>query len=286
MSRSSALTSLLGAFAVAFAGCAATPQKGTLDAEAKLAMLEARVAALEAKSLERDELDAWLRPIKEEAEAGRATPDPEVRYAVPVDGSPSEGPATAPVTIVEAFDFACPYCRRMTATFDELMKAYPGQIRVVYKHFVVHPGTVQQAHLAACAAAKQGKYVEYRDLLWAAFDVFVSTRDTSLFGDEALVKLAKQLKLDGKRFEADRTGEACASAVATDMEVMGRFGVTGTPTMFVNGKIVSGALPIEVMRDEVDKALADVAASGVPAGEYYQKVVLDKGAAAIKPRGQ
>src|SRR5262245_15059490 len=66
-------------------------------------------------------------------------PDPTAVYSVPVEGSPVKGPAAAKVTIVEAFEFACPFCYRVRGTMDELQKQYGDNLRIVHKQYVVHP---------------------------------------------------------------------------------------------------------------------------------------------------
>ena len=66
---------------------------------------------------------------------------------------------------MKAFDFACPYCQRVAGTMEELVKEYNGKVRVVYANMVVHE-PAKPAHLASCAAAKQGKYKEFKDAFW------------------------------------------------------------------------------------------------------------------------
>ena len=85
---------------------------------------------------------------------------------MPVDGDPFDGPADAKVTLVKAYDYACPYCERVRDTMDELRKKYGNDLRVVYKQFVVHPQVATAGALAFCAAAKQGKAHEMDDALW------------------------------------------------------------------------------------------------------------------------
>src|SRR4029079_16856395 len=96
----------------------------------------------------------------------RPEPDRAKTYAVSIDGDPAEGPADAKITLIKAYDHACPYCERVRGTLDDLRKKYGNDLRIVYKQFVVHPQVAQAGALAACAANKQGKFVQLDQLLW------------------------------------------------------------------------------------------------------------------------
>ena len=98
--------------------------------------------------------------------APRPEPDRAKTYSVPIDGDPFDGPADAKVTLVKAYDYACPYCERVRDTMDELRKKYGNDLRIVYKQFVVHPQVATAGALAFCAAAKQGKAHEMDVALW------------------------------------------------------------------------------------------------------------------------
>src|SRR5262245_54882167 len=81
---------------------------------------------------------ALLTVLPGAAGAQPARPDPALVYAVPVDGHPAEGSAGALVTIVEASEFACPYCERVRATLAQLLADYGGKLRVVHRNVIVH----------------------------------------------------------------------------------------------------------------------------------------------------
>jgi len=85
----------------------------------------------------------------------RAEPDRAKTYAMSIEGDPFDGPADAKVTVVKAYDYACPFCEKVRDTMDELRKRYPNDVRVVHKQFVVHPQQATAGALAACAADKQ-----------------------------------------------------------------------------------------------------------------------------------
>src|SRR5450432_3536356 len=162
--------------------------------------LEARVKKLEADAAKHAEalefLDKVYAQQKQQADSQeREEPAPDAIFAVDITpdlkAGQVEGPVNAPVTIVEAFDFACPYCRKVSDTLEDLVKAYPGKVRVVFKNMVVHPQVATTAHLASCAAAKQGKYPVYKNALWTkAYDPYSAGRDTSKLGEDNIIAIA------------------------------------------------------------------------------------------------
>jgi protein-disulfide isomerase len=251
---------------------------------ARLDALDQRVHALEERNRELEsrhaadtsrlaKVEKFLGPYMNQP-APPPEPDADAVYAVPIDGNPSRGPSVAPVTLVEAFDFACPYCYRVHPTVEQLLKDYNGKLRVVYKMFIVHPDTATRPAFAACAAARQGKYAEMEIQLWE------EGFDKGGYSDELITRLAKDIGLDQARFKADLDGEACKKIIADDMALMQKLGVSGTPGFFVNGRFLGGAQPIErfkaLIDEELEKAEAKIAA-GTPVADYYQKFVVEAG---------
>lgn len=157
-----------------------------------------------------------------------------------------------------------------------MVKKYDGKVRVVYKHFVVHPDTVMDAHLAACAADKQGKFMPFKNAFWEqGFGEYSKTRDPSKLGEATIMAIAGELGLDKGKLTADMKG-VCAGQIQSEMKGMNTFGVSGTPSFFVNGKFTMFSDPRAFIA-LIDEALAEVEASGVPAAEYYDKVVMGQG---------
>lgn len=155
-----------------------------------------------------------------------------------------------------------------------MVKEFDGKVRVVYKNFVVHPQTVMLAHQAGCAANKQQKFSEFSNLYWEkGFRASRKNRDPSAKGEENLLKMATELKLDTAKFKADMNSDECKKAVQADSAELSKFRVGGTPSFFMNGKPVRFA-GVEQFRDQINKELKAVEASGVPAAEYYDKVVM------------
>lgn len=249
--------------------------------------LEARVKKLEEANAKHAEalefLDKVYAQQKQQADAeDRDEPAPDAIFAVDiandVKAGQVEGPANAPITIVEAFDFACPYCRRVSDTLEDLVKTYDGKVRIVYKNMVVHPQVATPAHLASCAAAKQGKYAAFKNAMWTkGFDAYAASRDQTKLGEENVIAIAHDVGLDIDKLKADMKSEECKQQLAADMSELEKFHVNSTPTLFVNGTHVGGALPEATFKQMIDEKLKTVESSGVSAAEYYDKEIMGKG---------
>lgn len=188
-----------------------------------------------------------------------------------------EGPANAPVTIVKAFDFACPYCQRTAATMDELVDEYQGKVRVVYKDLVVHPQVATDAHLAACAAAKQGKYKVYKNAIWEkGFMPYAQARDPSKLGKDNLLAIASEVGLDKDKLAADMASPECKKIIDDDMAELQKFKVNATPGFFINGIFIGGAMDKAAFKKIVDERLKIAEASG-NASNYYDAEIMTKG---------
>src|SRR5580704_8934775 len=195
--------------------------------------LEARVKKLEEANAKYAEALDFLQQVygqqKQQQQAQeREEPAPDAVFAVDITPDVAagqvEGPADAPVTIVEAFDFACPYCRKVSDTLESLMKTYNGKLRIVYKNMVVHPQVATSAHLASCAAAKQGKYVAFKNVLWTkGFDAYSAARDPSKRSEDNIVALAKDAGLDSAKLKTDMHSDDCQNRLKADMEELEKF---------------------------------------------------------------
>jgi protein-disulfide isomerase len=227
------------------------------------------------------------------ARPARPEPDRAKTYAVPVDGDPSDGPADAKVTLVKAYDYACPYCEKVRDTMDDLRKKYGNDLRIVFKQFVVHPQVATAGALAVCAANKQQKFVQYDAVLWdkgfkgRQFDKDAPAAEggtatkcwEAAAGCPVVLGFASDLGYNLDKFKADMKGE-CQALIQKDMKELQQLGVGATPSFFINGRFVSGAMPIDnftTLIDEELKKANDRIAAGTPAAQYYQQWVLDKG---------
>jgi protein-disulfide isomerase len=158
------------------------------------------------------------------------------------------GPATAPVTIVEFSDFACPYCRSMAPVVKELLKSYPDKVRVVLKNspLNIHPDS-PLAHEAAYAAGAQGKFWEMHDLLFA---------NQKNLKPADLETYAQQLGLDMEKFKAALADHRYKAQVDKDTQDADNFGVTQTPTLFINGRRVTGSKSYKDLAAILDQEIA------------------------------
>jgi protein-disulfide isomerase len=181
------------------------------------------------------------------AREARRGPDPSQKVEIPIGDSPVRGPAEAEVTIVEYSDFQCPFCARVVPTLNQLREAYGDRVNLVYKHLPlrIHP-EAPGAAAAAEAAGMQGKFWEMHD------KIFAGQRELA---DAKYVEWARELGLDLERFDADRRSEAVRARIAKDEEEANRFGVSGTPAFFINGRFLSGAQPVDAFKRVIDEEL-------------------------------
>jgi protein-disulfide isomerase len=275
---------------VAMVGVASadTPEQTKIKAlETKVSALEARIKQLEAEGAKNAEALDFLRKVymqqKAQQEAQDAS-DPAsdavfaVNIADNIKAGMMAGDVNAPVTIVWAFDLADRYSHRMISVMDELLSSYAGKVRVVFKNYIVYSGKVDDAHKAACAAAKQKKWGPFWSAYWKkGYEPYSVDRDATKIDAKAVAEIARGAGLDMKKFEVDRTSKACGDFVKADIAELTKFHVAATPTFFVNGVVVNGAMPKEHMAQVIDERLAAVKASKVPAAKYYEKEVMAKG---------
>lgn len=175
-----------------------------------------------------------------------ATPLPARLDNVSVDDDPAMGPADAPITIVEFSDFRCPYCGRFQLeTLPALLEAYPDQIRFVYRDFPVVGGEL--AAVAAECADNQGEFWPYHDALFADQQAYSSIEDYAA--------LAEDLGLDSDEFSTCLDAEETLEEIVNDYNDGREYGISGTPTFFVNGVRVVGAQPLDAFQMVIDQEL-------------------------------
>jgi protein-disulfide isomerase len=249
--------------------------KGT---EAPKGDLEARVARLEKKM---DKIVTILQQALPPAET-----DPAATYSVPIaPEDPVIGPADAKVTVVEGYEFACPYCWRAVPTIDKVLAEYPKDVRVVSKYILIHGAPALPPALAVCAASRQGKYPEMKKLLWARLFNAEGQMQQDQFTAENMEKLAAEAGLDAAKFKTDFAGESCQAWVKKSQEALQPVGTSGTPSFYVNGRHINGAVPFEQFKAIIDEELAKAdkaIASGTKPAEYYEQVVVAKGEKKVK----
>ncbi len=177
-----------------------------------------------------------------------------IRFEVASAGSPSMGPADAPVTIVEFSDFQCPYCARAHSTLEKVVENYAPKVRLVFRQFPlikIHHDAERAAEAALCAN-QQGKFWEMHDAMFA---------DQSKLSAEGLKETAKTLGLDEAQFNACLDSNEFKDEISADSEAGATVGVSGTPAFFINGRPLNGAVSYDVVAKIVDEELAKTAGS-------------------------
>ena len=170
------------------------------------------------------------------------------REKVAIAGSPSRGPATAPIEVIEFSDFQCPFCLKAYPTVNQVLSTYGDKIHFVYRNYPLpsHPNARPAAEAAQCAA-EQGQFWQYYDRLFA---------DQTKLSDDGLKQSAAALGLDAGRFNACFDSHKYKDRVETDIKDGNEAGVSGTPAFFINGRMLTGAQPFEAFKRVIDEELA------------------------------
>lgn len=271
MNSKTKTTLLAGAFALSLGlgACQRPPDNSNKEA---IAELSSKIDTLNKKI---DKLSLPARPPVRK----QKRPTVGQLYKVPIGNDDAfRGGKHAKVTIVEATEFACPYCAKLAVVTDELLKSYSDEdLKIVSKQFVVHPQTATKPALAACAAQRQGKFGEFGEALWK--NAWHSGEGFRLKADEldtpALEKIATGLSLDLKRFKSDMDG-TCKQSIDNNRRQLSSLGVSGTPALYVNGSYYGGPRTAEGLKAAVDAELkkADAAlAKGAELSGYYASVI-------------
>ena len=198
------------------------------------------------------------------APAAPPAPPPAVYQKVTVRADdPARGPRDAKLTVVLFSGFPCPFCSRVEPTLKQLEQAFPGQVRIVWKHqpLPMHPQAMPAA-LAAEAAREQGKFWPMHEKLFAG---------QAQLSPEAFERAAQEIGLDVNRFKASMAARRGADRISQDQQLAGGVGANGTPTMFFNCRQVVGALPLERMRPiaEEEPKKADALLRGAKPGQDF-----------------
>lgn len=168
------------------------------------------------------------------------------------------GDLKAPVTIVEFGDYQCPFCGRMFKNVEPLLREdyiKTGKVRMVYRDFAFLGPESQAAALASQCAAEQGKFWAYHDGLYEA-EVADGKEHNGNLSAAFLKSLAGKLGLDQTKFNSCFDSQKYKAEVEKDYKDGVAAGVQGTPATFINGKLVSGAVPYSSFKTLIEEALA------------------------------
>ena len=172
---------------------------------------------------------------------------------IPTLGAPTMGPANARITMVEFSDFQCPYCSKAVTQIGATLKAYPNDVRLIFKQYPLvelHPAAAISA-AASLAAHQQGKF-------WPMHDVMFANRPK--LSRQSILAWAKEIGLDMQRFTADLDSDAIKKAVLRDQADGDKAGVEGTPTVFLNGQRYNGDLAPDAIKPVIEAELKRLAA--------------------------
>lgn len=192
-------------------------------------------------------------PIKKVATAGDAVESAgDFKSLEP--NAPVLGNAAAPVAIVEFADFQCPFCGRFyETTAKEIIYTYvkTGKAKLIYRDFAFLGEESGWAAEASRCAGDQGKYWDYHNYLFE----HQKGENQGSFAKNHLKSFALELGLNAGEFNKCLDSGKYTQAVADDTAMGKKFGVTGTPTTFVNGKLVQGAVPFTTIKPIIEDAL-------------------------------
>jgi protein-disulfide isomerase len=213
-------------------------------------------------------IDEKQKPAAGAPAAGAAAPPSGPKKVVLAAHSPRLGPKAAKVTIVEFSDFQCPFCKRAIPTVKEVEKKYPKDVAVVFVHQPLpFHNNAMDAALALQAANRQGKAWPMHDKM---FD-----NNTALTRPD-LEKYAGEVGLNVARFKKDMDDPKVKEEVLADQKLANSVGATGTPTFFINGRELVGAVPFsdfqKIIDEEIKKA-DELIKKGTPIGDVYKKLM-------------
>ena len=193
--------------------------------------------------------NAYVAELKKAGPAVRVSLEPPRTSVAVAATDPVRGAGAAPITIIEFSDFQCPFCARVTPTLTRLREAYGDRVRIVWKDFPladIHPDATKAAEAAHCAG-DQGKYWEFHDRLFA---------NQSALKPDALKQHAAASGIEPKAFNACVDSGRHAERVQQGVKQGRALGVNSTPMLFINGRMVNGAVSYDTFAAIVDDELA------------------------------
>lgn len=185
--------------------------------------------------------------------AGQPAGQPSAPVAAAVkpiqEGEPLRGNPEATIDVIEYSDFECPFCLRHVDSINQMLAEYGDRVRLAYRHFPLsfHPEAQKAAEASECAA-EQGKFWEMHDKIFEA-------NAAGTMGVETWKQYAADLGLNTGQFNDCLDSGKYAQAVQDDYNEGTAAGVQGTPATFINGQMVSGAVPYEQLKAAIEAQL-------------------------------
>jgi len=188
---------------------------------------------------------AYIQSLRSKSKLIVSLPPP--RAEIGLQGAAMLGDPGLPVTFIEYADYECPYCQQIDPVLKKLQADYKGRVLFAYKDvpLPMHAHAEKAAEAGRCAEA-QGKFWPYHDMLFATKQLEV----------RELKEAASKLNLDTKAFNTCLDSGAQAATVNAEVADATKLGLTGTPTFFINGRILSGSVSYEALKEVIDQELA------------------------------
>jgi protein-disulfide isomerase len=209
------------------------------------------MAASVVEAIRQGKTEAQALAIAKASKWGQGPPDHnatlEPPVAIPVAGAPQRGPANARITLVEFSDFQCPYCIAATPELEAILKAYPAQVKLIFKEFPLDSHA--QAPLAAAAALAANKQAKF----WPLYDGMFAQKGR--LSRQGILKLAAAAGLDMGRFQADLDSAEIKRAVERDIADGEKINVDSTPTLFIDGQRYNGPITQAAMKPVLEAEL-------------------------------
>jgi protein-disulfide isomerase len=192
-------------------------------------------------------------------------PNTVIMHKISLKDEPLRGNANAAVTIVEYSDFQCPFCAQAYKTLeDQVLKTYGDRVRLVFKHFPlsIHPWAESAALAAACVRQQKP------DAFWTLYDFFFQHQSeiTPENVKEKVLGALSNAGVDTGAVSACVDKKTALSLVQADAQEAATLGVRSTPTFFINGRRLEGAVPMESFKPLIEEALAASASGGAAGG--------------------
>lgn len=194
-------------------------------------------------------LESWMKKKMGDKEIEVYFRPQRPTFDVPIGDSPVKGAKNAKVTIVEFSDFQCPYCADATENLRKILKEFPNEVRVVFKNFPLpfHPQARDGSNAALCARDQA------EDHFWKMHDYMFANQN--MLGIEKLNEQAKKLKLNLDDFTQCLEKRRFDSQIEGDLQLGKSLGVRSTPTLFLNGQLLSGVHEFNQLKSIVEEEL-------------------------------
>lgn len=181
--------------------------------------------------------------------------NPGVPVKVDVGHFPALGKANAPVTVIEFADFRCPFCERFYGDAGKnILKDYvaTGKVKFYFRSYAfLGPASTDSSEAAECAN-EQGAFWKFHNWM---YEHQAPESDTGYYSKDNLIKYATDLGLNKAKFSSCLKSDKYASQIQQDLTDGQNAGVNGTPTTFINGKMIVGAVPYAQIKAAIDGAL-------------------------------